>query len=60
MNPVQFWKTAMNQEARILLHLDVEDKGETGEIFTTPMGGDVDLYRQFIEKNVFDVTSLDI
>jgi DNA gyrase/topoisomerase IV subunit B len=42
MNPEQLWKIAMNPETRILLHVDIEDNGETGEIFTTLMGDHID------------------
>ncbi len=60
MNPIQLWETTMDPQKRTLLKVKIEDMFEAHDIFTVLMGGEVDLRRQFIEKNALEVRSLDV
>ena len=60
MNPDQLWETTMDPEQRTLLKVKIEDMFEAHDIFTVLMGGEVELRRQFIEKNALDVRRLDV
>jgi DNA gyrase subunit B len=60
MNPDQLWETTMDPEQRMLLKVKIEDMFEAHDIFTVLMGGEVELRRQFIEKNALDVRRLDV
>ncbi|MGI6701962.1 MAG: DNA topoisomerase (ATP-hydrolyzing) subunit B [Christensenellales bacterium] len=60
MNAEQLWTTTMNPETRTLLKVTVEDAVTADEIFTTLMGEDPGLRRQFIEDNATIVKELDI
>lgn len=60
MTAEQLWETTMNPENRVLVKLTMEDAIEADETFTTLMGEDPELRRQFIEANVALVTDLDV
>jgi DNA gyrase subunit B len=60
MNAEQLWETTMNPEKRTLLKVDLRDKVESDEIFSTLMGEDVENRRRFIEENALDVRNLDV
>ena len=60
MNAEQLWATTMNAETRTLLQIDLIDFAETGPIFSTLMGEDVESRRKFIEDNALDVRNLDV
>lgn len=60
MTADQLWETTMNPENRILLKMTMDDAVEADEIFTTLMGEDPELRRQFIELNATLVKELDV
>jgi len=60
MNAEQLWDTTMNPESRTLLQVTIKDAVSADEIFSTLMGEDPGLRRQFIEDNATIVKELDI
>jgi len=60
MNPQELWETTMNPEHRILKRIEIRDALEADEIFSTLMGSDVALRRDFIWENSDKITALDI
>ncbi len=60
MNPKELWETTMNPERRILKRVEIRDALEADEIFSTLMGNDVALRRDFIWENSDKITTLDI
>ncbi len=60
MNPEELWETTMNPETRILKKVTIRDALEADEIFTTLMGQDVSVRRDFIRENAHRVAVLDI
>jgi len=60
MNPVELWETTMNPDNRILKKVEIRDELEADEIFSTLMGDDVALRRDFIWENSGKITTLDI
>ncbi len=60
MSSEQLWNTTMNPESRVMLKVTMEDAYEADEIFTTLMGENPELRRQFIVENAKLVTDLDI
>jgi len=60
MNPKELWDTTMDPEHRILKKVAIRDALEADEIFSTLMGNDVALRRDFIWENSDKITALDI
>ncbi|GAA2075994.1 DNA topoisomerase (ATP-hydrolyzing) subunit B [Pseudolysinimonas kribbensis] len=60
MNHQELWETTMNPDTRTLGQVTLEDAAIADGIFSTLMGDDVELRRQFIQQNAKDVRFLDI
>ena len=60
MNPEQLWETTMEPVKRTLLQVKVEDAYTADEIFSTLMGEDVEVRRNFIQGHAQEVRNLDI
>ncbi len=60
MNPDQLWVTTMEPAKRTLMQVKVEDAYTADEIFSTLMGEDVEVRRNFIQMHAMEVRNLDI
>jgi DNA gyrase subunit B len=60
MNPEQLWETTMDASQRRLSQVQIEDAVSADEVFTVLMGDEVAPRREFIQRNAFAVTNLDI
>jgi len=60
MNPEQLWETTMDAGQRRLSQVQIEDAVGADEIFTVLMGEEVAPRRDFIQRNAFAVSNLDV
>jgi DNA gyrase subunit B len=60
MNASELWETTMDPTRRIMLQVTLEDAAQADEMFSTLMGENVELRRNFIQRNARDVRFLDI
>ncbi len=56
----ELWSTTMDPAQRTLLRVTVEDAALADATFSTLMGEDVEVRRDFIEQNALDVQLLDV
>ena len=60
MNADQLWQTTLDPNARSLIQVKVSQADTAEQSFSTLMGDNVELRREFIEKNALNVTNLDV
>ncbi|MBN2546347.1 MAG: DNA topoisomerase (ATP-hydrolyzing) subunit B [Spirochaetes bacterium] len=60
MNPEQLWETTMNPESRNIIKIKLEDEYIADQMFSTLMGEDVEVRREFIKENATYVSNLDV
>ena len=56
----ELWDTTMDPTHRILTQITLEDAAAADDLFSVLMGEDVELRRNFIQRNAKDVRFLDI
>jgi DNA gyrase subunit B len=56
----ELWDTTMDPEHRVLIQVTLQDAAAADDLFAVLMGEDVELRRQFIQRNAKDVRFLDI
>ncbi len=59
MNPEQLWETTLDEDARLLLQVEIEDGDAAGDVFSRLMGDVVEPRRNFIQSNALSA-ELDI
>ncbi|WP_342275387.1 DNA topoisomerase (ATP-hydrolyzing) subunit B [Spiroplasma endosymbiont of Cantharis lateralis] len=60
MDPIQLWETTMDPERRTMIQIKVEDAFLANEVFSSLMGENADLRKQFITENAQFVENIDI
>jgi DNA gyrase subunit B len=56
----ELWDTTMDPEHRVLIRVTLDDASAADDLFSVLMGEDVELRRNFIQRNAKDVRFLDI
>lgn len=56
----ELWDTTMDPDARVLVRVTLEDAVAADDLFSVLMGEDVEMRRNFIQRNAKDVRFLDI
>ncbi len=56
----ELWDTTMDPEHRVLIRVTLDDAAAADDLFSVLMGEDVELRRNFIQRNAKDVRFLDI
>jgi len=56
----ELWDTTMDPAARVLIQVTLDDAAAADDLFSVLMGEDVELRRNFIQRNAKDVRFLDI
>jgi DNA gyrase subunit B len=60
MDPEQLWMTTMNPETRSIIQVTLDDAISADETFTTLMGIDVEMRKEYISTHAKNVVNLDI
>jgi DNA gyrase subunit B len=56
----ELWDTTMDPDTRVLVRVTLEDAVAADDLFSVLMGEDVEMRRNFIQRNAKDVRFLDI
>ena len=56
----ELWDTTMDPDTRVLMKVTLEDAVAADDLFSVLMGEDVEMRRNFIQRNAKDVRFLDI
>jgi DNA gyrase subunit B len=56
----ELWDTTMDPDTRVLIRVTLEDAVAADDLFSVLMGEDVEMRRNFIQRNAKDVRFLDI
>ena len=56
----ELWDTTMDPEHRVLIQVTLDDAAAADDLFSVLMGEDVEMRRNFIQRNAKDVRFLDI
>ena len=60
MTAKELWDTTMDPDTRVLVRVTLEDAVAADDLFSVLMGEDVEMRRNFIQRNAKDVRFLDI
>ena len=56
----ELWNTTMDPDTRVLIQVTLDDAVAADDLFSVLMGEDVEMRRNFIQRNAKDVRFLDI